>query len=442
MDITGRSMPYSVEAEQAVLGSMIISQEALTKAMELALHADDFYLEQHKTIFSALMELYGLNTPIDLVTLSGALKENLDNVGGVAYLGHIASNISTTENVKYYIDIIKGKSVLRKLITAGTEIADMSYDESEDVATILNSAEQKIFNILQGRNNQSLYHIRDIMPSTIQNIEKLREAGGKVSGLPTGYKRLDALTAGLQNTDLIILAARPGMGKSSFALNLTRNIATATKKPVAIFTLEMSKEQLVNRLLCSEALIDSEKIRTGNINGEDMSRVAHALGKLVTLPIYIDDTPSISASEIRAKCRRLKMEKGLGMVVIDYLQLMQGGSKKTDNRQQEISEISRSLKILAKEMDVPVLTLSQLSRATESRADKKPILSDLRESGAIEQDADIVMFLNRKNGEDVAPDEQNLAECIIAKHRNGATGTIELVWRGEYTTFMDYTPQY
>jgi len=204
----------------------------------------------------------------------------------------------------------------------------------------------------------------------------------------------------------------------------------------------MSKEQLVNRLLCSEALIDSEKIRTGNINGEDMSRVAHALGKLVTLPIYIDDTPSISASEIRAKCRRLKMEKGLGMVVIDYLQLMQGGSKKTDNRQQEISEISRSLKILAKEMDVPVLTLSQLSRATESRADKKPILSDLRESGAIEQDADIVMFLNRKNGEDVAPDEQNLAECIIAKHRNGATGTIELVWRGEYTTFMDYTPQY
>lgn len=435
-------MPYSTEAEQAVLGSMIVSNDALTKVMEMSLHADDFYLEQHKIIFNALMELFGLNTPIDIVTLSGALRDNLENAGGISYIASIAGNISTTENVKYYIDIIKSKSILRRLITAGTEIAEMSYDESEDVSVILSSAEQKIFNILQGRNMHSFYHIRDIMPQTIQNIEKLREVSGKVSGLPTGYKRLDALTAGLQNTDLIILAARPGMGKTSFALNLTRNIATATKLPIAVFTLEMSKEQLVNRLLWSEALIESEKMRTGNISGEDMSRVAHALGKLITLPIYIDDTPSISVSEIRAKCRRLKLEKGLGMVVIDYLQLMQGNRGKSDNRQQEISDISRSLKIMAKELDVPVLTLSQLSRATEARADKKPILSDLRESGAIEQDADIVVFLSRKTDEDLPPDQQNLAECIIAKHRNGATGTIELVWRGEYTTFMDYNPQY
>ncbi len=436
----GRSMPYSLEAEQAVLGSMIISHDALTKVMEKAVRSDDFFLQQHKVIFDALMNLFTQNTPIDLVTLSGELSDKLDSIGGISYIGNVANSVSTTENIKYYIDIVKNKSILRKLISASTEIADMSYSEAEDVSAILNNAEQKIFSILQGRTSQGFYHIRDVMPETIKAIENLRENAGKISGLPSGFKRLDAMTAGFQNTDLIILAARPGIGKTSFALNIAKNVALTKNAPVAIFSLEMSKEQLVNRLLISEAMVHGENMKNGTLSQDDMTRIAHALGKLVKAPIYIDDTPGISASEIRAKCRRLKLEKGLGMVVIDYLQLMQG-SKKSDNRQQEISEISRSIKIIAKELNVPVITLSQLSRAAEARADKRPILSDLRESGAIEQDADIVMFLSRQSGEDVPPDEQNIARCEIAKHRNGATGYVDLVWRGEYTLFTDYEPE-
>ncbi len=431
----GRTPPYSLEAEQAILGCMIKSSNALTKVMELQISTEDFYFEQHKVIFNVLSRLFLENVPIDLIVLSSGLKEQLDTIGGVSYLATILDSVDTTENVKYYIDIIKAKAVLRRLISASNEIADMCYEGSDDVSVILDSAEQKIFSILQGRGLQGFYHIRDIVPDVIKNIEDVRAAGGRVAGLPTGFKQLDAITAGLQRTDLIILAARPGVGKSSFALNIAAHVAKTSGEPVAIFTLEMSKEQLANRLLWSDARIEGEKFRTGNISGEDMKKIAHALGGLVKAPIYIDDTPNIPVSEMRAKCRRLKLEKGLGMVIIDYLQLMQGG-KRSENRQQEISEISRSLKIMAKELDVPVLTLSQLSRASVTR--DQPILSDLRESGAIEQDADIVIFLNRKTGDEASPDEANLAECIIAKHRNGSTGKIDLVWRGEYTTYMDY----
>ncbi len=429
-----RSAPYSLEAEQAVLGCVIKNTAALTRVMELQLHADDFYFEQHKVIFDAVWHLYSENIPLDLIVLSGALKEKLDMVGGVSYLANIVDSVDTTENVKYYLDIVKEKAVLRRLIQATNEIAELCYSAEDDLPRILDSAEQKIFDILQGRGSKGFYHIRDVMPDVIKNMESIRSAGGKMGGLPTGFKQLDAITSGLQKTDLIILAARPGIGKSSFALNIASHVAKTTNEPVAIFTLEMSKEQLANRLLWSDAKVEGEKFRTGNITGDDMKKIAHALGGLVKAPIYIDDTPSIPVSEMRAKCRRLKLEKGLGMVVIDYLQLMQGG-KKAESRQQEVSEISRSLKIMAKELDVPVLTLSQLSRASVTR--EQPILSDLRESGAIEQDADIVMFLNRNTDDDVSPEEANLAHCIIAKHRNGSTGKIELVWRGEYTTYME-----
>jgi len=430
----GRNVPYSLEAEQAVLGCMIKNSAALSRVMELQLHANDFYFEQHKVIYDAVSHLFLENIPLDLIVLSGELKEKLDTVGGVSYLATIVESVDTTENVKYYLDIIKEKAILRRLIGAANEIADMCYTAEDDISKILDSAEQKIFSILQGRDLKGFYHIRDVMPDVIKNIENIRATGGKMGGLPTGFRQLDSITSGLQKTDLIILAARPGIGKTSFALNIAGHVAKTTKEPVAIFTLEMSKEQLANRLLWSDAKIEGEKFRTGNITGEDMKKIAHALGGLVKAPIYIDDTPNIPVSEMRAKCRRLKLEKGLGMIVIDYLQLMQGG-KKSESRQQEVSEISRSLKIMAKELDVPVLTLSQLSRASVTR--EQPILSDLRESGAIEQDADIVMFLNRKTGDEISPEEANLAECIIAKHRNGSTGKIDLVWRGEYTTYME-----
>ncbi|MDD6309005.1 MAG: replicative DNA helicase [Clostridia bacterium] len=430
----GRTLPYSLEAEQAVLGCMIKSSIAMTHVMEMQIHEDDFYFGQHKIIYDALGRLFIENRPVDLIVLSETLKEQLAAIGGVSYLASIVDSVDTTENVKYYIDIIKSKAVLRRLIESSNEIADMCYEGAEDVSAILEFAEQKIFSIIQGRGQKGFYHIRDIIPDVIKKIEDVRSAGGNVAGVPTGFRELDAVTTGLQKTDLIILAARPGVGKSSFALNIASHVAKKSQLPVAIFTLEMSKEQLANRLLWSEAKIEGEKFRNGSINGEDMKKIAHALGGLVKSPIYIDDTTSIPVSEMMAKCRKLKLEKGLGLVVIDYLQLMQGGKSK-ESRQQEISEISRSLKIMAKELDVPVLTLSQLSRASETR--ERPILSDLRESGAIEQDADIVIFLNRKTGDDASPEDANLAECNIAKHRNGSTARFDLVWRGEYTTFMD-----
>ena len=429
-----RSMPYSLEAEQAVLGGMIVNNEALTKAIEL-LHTEDFYLEQHKEIFSALLRLFSGSTPCDLVTLSEELHDKLDFIGGVAYLAHITGIVSSTENIKYYIDIVTQKSTLRKLITAANDIENMCFDDKNDVSVVLDSAEQKIFEILQNKSSRSLYHIRDVLPENIRTLEKMRAQGGKVTGLATSYSRFDEMTAGLHPTDLIILAARTGIGKTSFALNLARNVAKNSDQSVVVFSLEMGKEQLASRLLWSEAKIESGKIRVGNLSIKDMKDISNALGKLVKMPIYVDDTPGITVSEMRAKCRRLKLEHGLGLVIIDYLQLIQGTSGKRENRQQEVADISRSLKIMAKDLNVPVICLSQLSRASEGK--EAPSLSDLRESGAIEQDADIVLFLNRKRDTDVPPDQQGEAELIIAKHRNGSTGSIPLVWRGEYTTYME-----
>lgn len=430
---SGKTLPYSLEAEQAVLGSMILNTDALTKAIE-SVTQDDFYLEQHKAVFDALLNLFNDRKPIDLITLKDELGDKLDLINGISYLAQLTESVSTTQNIRYYINIVKEKSVLRKLIEASNYITGMCYDEKNEVSMVLDSAEQKIFNILQGREQRSFFHIKDILPGNIANLEKVREAGGKVTGLQTGYPKFDELMSGLHKTDLIILAARTGIGKTSFALNLAKNVAIKNNEPVAIFSLEMSKEQLVDRLLWSAAMVDSRKIRTGDVNAADLKKISSAFATLLKAPIYIDDTPGITAHEMRAKCRRLKLEHGLGMVVIDYLQLI-AASGRHDSRQQEIADISRSLKILAKDLDVPVLTLSQLSRASETR--DRPILSDLRESGAIEQDADIVLFLNRKNDDDLPPEEQNLAECIVAKHRNGSTGVIPMVWRGEITTYLE-----
>ncbi|MBZ4646737.1 MAG: replicative helicase [Petroclostridium sp.] len=438
MDIPlGRIPPYSLEAEQSVLGAMLIDREAIATVIEI-IKSDDFYREDHKEIFDAMMDLFDRNDPVDLITLTEQLKlrGTLESVGGIEYLTAIATAIPTTANVKYYAKIVEEKSILRKLIKASADIANLSYEAADEVSYIMDQAEKRIFDILQKRNSQGFSPIRDVLIASFDKLEELYKNKGKIVGIPTGFIDLDHKTAGLHPSDLILIAARPAMGKTSFALNIAQYAAVHANVPVAIFSLEMSKEQLVNRMLWSEALIESQKIRTGELQDEDWPKLARVIGPLSEAPIYIDDTPGISIAEMRAKCRRLKLEKNLGLVVIDYLQLIQGRGK-IENRQQEISEISRSLKILAKEINVPVITLSQLSRAPESRADHRPVLSDLRESGAIEQDADIVMFLYRDDYYNPDTDKKNIAECIIAKHRNGSTGTVELVWLGQYTKFAN-----
>ncbi|MCR4435152.1 MAG: replicative DNA helicase [Clostridiales bacterium] len=435
MGALGRIPPQNVEAEQSVIGSMLLDKEVVPVITEI-LKSEDFYREDHKEIFEAIIDLFEKAEPIDLVTVSERLKlrGSLDSVGGLDYLTSVATAVPTTANAKHYAKIVEEKSLLRKLIKAASDIVSMGYEDSEEVAFILDRAEQSIFDIIQKKNRHSFFHIKDVLMETYNRLEELYNSHGFVTGVPSGFTDLDHKTAGFQNSDLILVAARPAMGKTAFALNMAQYAAIYKKIPVAIFSLEMSKEQLVNRMLCCEAMVDSQKMRTGKLEDEDWKKLARATGPLSEAPIYIDDTPGSSVMDIRAKCRRLKLEKNLGLVVIDYLQLMQGRGR-ADNRQQEISEISRSLKILAKEINVPVITLSQLSRAPEQRTDHKPILSDLRESGAIEQDADLVMFLFREDYYKEDSDKKNIAEVIIAKHRNGATGTVELRWFGEYTKF-------
>lgn len=430
----GRQAPYNMSAEQAVLGCMLTNPGALSEVFT-RIKTDDFYVEAHRMIFEAVKSLFDTGGAVDLVTVSGALGARLETVGGLNYLTKLAMSVVTAENLAQHLDIISKTSNMRRLIEAADEISSMCYAAEEDAEVILDRAEQKVFEIAEGRTAMGFTHIRDILVNSIDTVEKLREAGGKIAGVPTGFSDLDNMLAGLQKTDLILLAARPAMGKTAFALNIAQHIAVNSREPVAIFNLEMSKEQIVNRMICSEALVENSKFRVGDLNVDDCSRLAQAIGTLSTAPIYIDDTPGIGISEIRAKCRRLaQSEKGLGLIVIDHIQLMQAG-RRSDSRQQEISEISRSLKILAKELNVPVVALSQLSRAVESRTDKRPMLSDLRESGAIEQDADIVMFLYRDAYYNPESEKHNIAECIIAKHRNGETGKIELVYRGEYVRF-------
>ncbi len=430
-------MPYNIEAEQAVLGSMIFDESALTTAME-ALSADDFYTTAHKTIYTAIEALFTEGVPVDIVTLSDKLGSDIDNVGGIGYITNIVQNVLSTENLSHYIAIVEGKSILRRLVNAASEIIDISTKDEDEVSAILDRSEQLIFNILDKRGAKGFYHISEVVKSSMALLEELKKRGSSVTGVPTGFTALDSLTAGLQKSTLVIVAARPGVGKTSFALNIAENAAIRHKIPVAIFSLEMSKEELVNRVLSSEALVPSDKMRIGDLNATEMSKLAHSLPGIINAPIYIDDTPGISASEIRAKCRRMKLEKNIGLVVIDYLQLMEGKSR-SDNRAQEIAEISRSLKIMSKELEIPVITLSQLNRMSEARRDKRPQISDLRESGAIEQDADIVMLLYNPDTAEESEEAQksNIIECIVAKHRGGECRTINLAWRGEYTKFMN-----
>lgn len=434
MAVFDRIPPQNTEAEQSVLGSMLLDREVIPVVME-HLKSEDFYREDHKEIFDAIQELSEKGEPVDLITVADKLKSRgtLEATGGLAYLSNIASMVPTTANIKYYVEIVQEKSILRKLISTSSEIINMSYEAREEVAVILDRAEQGIFGILQNRTMKGFTHIKDVLVETFNRLEELYGRDNEITGVPTGFSELDRITAGLQNSDFILIAARPSVGKTAFALNIAQYVGIRARIPVAVFNLEMSKEQLVNRILCSEAMVDSHKLRTGRLSEEDWQKIGQTLGPLSEAPIYIDDTAGSSIMDIRSKARRLKLEKKMGLVIIDYLQLIQGRNK--ENRQQEISDISRQLKILAKELNIPVVALSQLSRSVESRSDKRPILSDLRDSGAIEQDADIVMFLYRDDYYNEDTEKKNIIEVNIAKHRNGSTGTFELVWIPQYTKF-------
>lgn len=437
MDIA-KMPPCDIEAEQAVIGSMLTDKEAVVSSIEF-LKEEDFYREDNKIIYSAMLNLYNRAEPIDLITVKSELESmgKFEQIGGFEYLTELPGKVPTTANAIKYIKIVEEKSILRNLIKTANEIIELGYDPTEEVEDIMEGAEKKIFNLMQDKNQKGYSPIKDILVESFTQLEELYNRKQHITGVPTGFSDLDYRTAGLHGSELILIAARPAMGKSAFALNIATNAALRGNTPVAIFSLEMSKEQMVNRILCSEAMVDSNKVRTGKLEDEDWGKLAESIGPLSETGIYVDDTPGISIMEIRAKCRKLKLEKNIGLVVIDYLQLVQGSNKRNSSREQEISEISRSLKILAKELDVPVIALSQLSRAVEQRPDHRPMLSDLRESGAIEQDADIVMFLYRDDYYNEDSEKKNIAEVIIAKHRGGTTGTVDLGWLGSYTKFVN-----
>ena len=432
-----RELPHSKEAELSVIGSVLTDSDGVAASAEI-IKADDFYYAANREIYKAVMELFNENIPVDIVTVSDRLKQHdkLDGIGGIGYLSSAVTGVHTTGNVEYYAKIIKEKAVLRRLISASSLISEMAYNEDGSIEKILESSEQAVFDVSSVKESNDIVPIQDVLMTAYQDMVENSINKGTITGVPTGFTELNNRTGGFHGGELIIIAGRPGMGKSSFAVNIAEHAAINDHVPVAIFNLEMSKTMIVNRILCSQALVDSHKVRVGDFDSEDWQQIGAVVDKIAMAPLFIDDTASITVSEIRAKCRRLKQTKNLGMVVIDYLQLMQSGGR-TESRQQEISEISRSLKVLAKELDIPVIALSQLSRASESRSDKRPILSDLRESGAIEQDADIVMFLYRDEYFNPDTEDKNIAECIIAKHRSGSTGPFKLGWRGQYTKFVN-----
>lgn len=446
--IEERVPPQNIEAEQAVLGAMLIDKEAIAKATEV-LSADDFYREAHRVIFSAMLELYNKNEAVDMVTVTEILKRDnkLEDIGGIAYITSLANVVLTAANVKYHADIVAEKSVLRQLVRVSTEIAAMGYEANEDVGTLLDTAESRILEISNRKKKADFTPINDILMDSVQSIESLLQNKGGLTGIPAGFADLDKLTSGLHPSDFIILAARPSMGKTALALNIVQNVALRAHKAiggeprsVAFFSLEMSKEQLVNRMLCAEAGIDSQRLRVGEMHDEDWTHLWDACDTMSRAKIYIDDTAGITAMEMRSRARRLKAEHGLDLIVVDYLQLMQGSGKRNNSgdRQQEVSEISRSLKALARELNVPVLALSQLSRSVESRQVKRPMLSDLRESGSLEQDADIVAFLYREDYYN--PETENKhTELIIAKHRNGPVDTVNLFFQKQFTKFVGFT---
>ena len=439
----GKVPPHDIEAEQAVLGSMLTDKDAVIAAME-TLNPESFYREDDKAIYEAMQNLYNRAEPIDLITLKNELEtmSKLEQVGGIEYLANLPEKAPTSANVQKYISIVEEKSMLRNLIKTANEIIDLGYSQSEEVEDIMDHAEKKIFDIMQNKNQKGYSPIKDVLVDSFTQLEELYNRKQHITGIPTGFTDLDYRTAGLHGSELILIAARPAMGKTAFALNLAANAAIRGKAGVAIFSLEMSKEQLVNRMLCSEAMVDSNKMRTGKLEEDDWAKLASAIGPLSESNIVIDDTPGVTVMDIRTKCRKLKLEKNIGLVIIDYLQLITGNSKRGGSREQEISEISRSLKILAKELNVPVIALSQLSRAVEQRPDHRPMLSDLRESGAIEQDADIVMFLYRDDVYNKESEKKDIAEIIIAKQRGGSTGTVDLLWMGSYTKFVNLESRY
>lgn len=432
-----RIPPNSLEAEQSVLGAMLLDKEAITAATEL-ITGEDFYREAHKEIFEAVVEIFDRGEPVDLITLTEKLKvrNTLEAVGGITYLTNLMNVVPATHNVHYYAKIIEDKALLRRLIKSSNEIMARSFEATDEVSSIIDSAEKSIFNISLNRSTQGPVPIKKILNTNFDKIEELYLNKGKITGVPSGFNDLDDKLSGLQKSDLVLVAARPSMGKTSFIMNIVQNAGIREKVPTAIFSLEMSKEQLTQRLLCAEALIDAHRLRVGDISEDEWIKLARVMGPLSDAPIFIDDTAAISITEMRAKCRRLKIEHNLGLVLIDYLQLMSGKGG-YDSRQQEISDISRSLKALAKELQIPVVACAQLSRAPELRADHRPIMSDLRESGAIEQDADVIMFLYRDEYYHPDTDKKNIGEVIIAKQRNGPTGTVELVWLGQFTKFVN-----
>lgn len=443
-----RVPPQNIEAEQSVLGAMLIDKEAIAKATEI-LSAEDFYREAHRVIFSAMLEIYNKNEAVDMITVTDILRRDnkLEDVGGIAYITSLANVVLTAANVKYHAEIVAEKSVLRQLVKVSTEIAAMGYEANDEVGVLLDTAESRILEISNRKKRADFTPISAVLMDSVQNIEKLLNNKGGLTGIPTGFNDLDKLTSGLHPSDFIILAARPSMGKTALALNIVQNVALRAHKrvggnprSVAFFSLEMSKEQLVNRMLCAEANIDSQRLRIGEMNDKDWDALWAACDTMSKAKIYIDDTAGITVMDMRGRARRLKAEHGLDLIVVDYLQLMQGSGKRntSGDRQQEVSEISRSLKALARELDVPVLALSQLSRGVEARQVKRPMLSDLRESGSLEQDADIVAFLYREDYYN--PETENKhTELIIAKHRNGPVDTVNLFFHKQFTKFVGFT---
>ena len=431
-------MPHSMEAEQAVIGSMLMDRDAMESALEI-LQPDDFYGRQYGTLFQAIRELNTENKPVDLVTLQERLKENNvpEELAGMDFIREVLGSVPTSANVKYYAKIVKEKSLMRRLIRTTEEITAQCYQGTDNVEALMDSTEKKIFNLMQSRGGGDFTPIRQVVINALERSEAASKQNGSITGVSTGFIDLNYQTSGMQPSDLILVAARPSMGKTAFVLNMAQHMAFRDNITTAIFSLEMSKEQLVNRLFSLESKVDAQVLRNGRLEDSDWERLIESAEIIGNSNLIIDDTPSISIAELRSKCRKYKMEMNLGVIIIDYLQLMSGssGGKSSTSRQQEISDISRSLKAVARELNVPVIALSQLSRAVEQRDDKRPMLSDLRESGAIEQDADVVMFIYRDDYYNKESEKKNIAEIIVAKQRNGPVGTVELAWRPQYTQF-------
>nr|WP_019537193.1 replicative DNA helicase [Paenibacillus ginsengihumi] len=441
MLLENRIPPQNLEAEQAVLGAILLDGDALVTAME-RINSDDFYRTAHQLIFEAMIEIAEENEPVDLITLTARLqdKQQLEDVGGLSYLSELANAVPTAANIDYYAQIVEEKSMLRRLIRAATQIVSNGYSGGEEVGQLLSDAEQRIQEISQRRSGSGFVAIRDVLMDVFEKVEFLYTNKGSSTGIKSGFHDLDKMTSGFQRSDLIIVAARPSVGKTAFSLNIAQNVGVREKETVAIFSLEMGAAQLVQRMICAEANVDAGRLRTGFLEPDDWEKLTMAIGSLSEANIYIDDSPSVTVADIRAKCRRLQKEKGLGMILIDYLQLIQGRGR-GDNRQQEVSEISRTLKQIARELNVPVIALSQLSRGVEQRQDKRPMMSDLRESGSIEQDADIVAFLYRDDYYNQDTEKKNIIEIIIAKQRNGPVGTVELAFLKNYNKFVSLSHQ-